>query len=210
MDFDFKSRIRKNNIIGLLWGGTVAIICDLLFLMCIVYIISSEDRSEMLKYMIFLIAGTGYFGFILTRGAIETAKVVIDPSKSDVFKKYGDESVIMKIVDEIEKTVEYDDGKIVISQNYVFDKNDIEKLVACKDVLRVHKLEHKTNFFTDGYALVITDKYDCEIKYFYNSQDEETVDKLIAMLSEKCTNAMFGYTAQSEKYVMDNKIKLPK
>ena len=105
--------------------------------------------------------------------------LVINPAKSNLFKKYGSVEELEKIMEEIENTIEYEDNQIIVSKDYVADKKDFEKILAYKDILRVHKLVHKTNFVVDRYDVVLTDKYNFELSYSYPVKDEKKVDNLI-------------------------------
>lgn len=135
--------------------------------------------------------------------------LVINPKKSDIFKKYGSIEKLENIMKEIESTIEYEDNQIIISKNYVADKKDFEKILAYKDILRVHKLVHKTNFAVDRYDVVITDKYNFEISYSYPVKDEKKVDNLILLIGSKCDNAKLGYTKEAEEHIKNNKVELP-
>lgn len=136
--------------------------------------------------------------------------LVIDPSKSNIFKKYGSVEKLEQIMEEIENTIEYEDKQIIVSKNYVADKKDFEKILAYKDILRVHKLVHKTNFVIDRYDVVITDKYNYEMSYSYSVQDEKKVDSLILLIGSKCDNAKLGYTKEAKEHIEKNKEELPK
>lgn len=136
--------------------------------------------------------------------------LVIDPKKSNIFKKYGSIEKLENIMKEIESTIEYEDNQIIISKNYVADKKDFEKILAYKDILRVHKLVHKTNFVVDRYDVVITDKYNFEISYSYPVKDEKKVDSLILLIGSKCDNAKLGYTKESKEHIEMNKEELPR
>ena len=46
----------------------------------------------------------------------------------------------MNIIEEINNTIEYKDDKLIIAKNYIADSNDYQRIIDCKDVLRVHKL----------------------------------------------------------------------
>lgn len=135
--------------------------------------------------------------------------LVIEPSKSNIFKKYGSIEVLEKIMEEIENTIEYEDKQIIVSKNYVADKKDFEKILAYKDILRVHKLVHKTNFVIDRYDVVITDKYNFEMSYSYPVQEEKKVDSLIWLIGSKCENAKLGYTKEAKEHIEKNKEELP-
>ena len=193
--------IRKNNIMAffvfLLIGG----FCDVMFFM---YLYNMEMDGSWFMLIFF-----GFMGVVLSYVCVKSLLVVIDPYKSDIFKKYGTSEELEKILQEIENTIEYQDDKIIVAQNYVADKNDYERILAYKDILRVHKLVHKTNFVIDGYSVVITDKYNQEVRYSYSAKEEEKVNGLLVMIGSKCDNAKFGYTKEAEQYVKENKVELP-
>lgn len=135
--------------------------------------------------------------------------LIINPLKSDLFKRYGSPEEITNILDEIENTKEYEDKHLIISQNYISDRKIYSKIIACDDVLGVHKLVHKTNFVVDYYQIVITDKYGFEITYQYSVNEEEKCDKLLMMIAQKCKNAVIGYTKQEQEHIKENKQELP-
>lgn len=195
--------IRKNNLKKLFGFSISAIVSYLIFFISL-FAIADGDSIIWLLLLIM-----GIIGGILTFACYKTLIIIIDPYKSDVFKKYGSLENLKKILEEIENTIEFDDKNITISKNYIADKKDYEKIVACDDILRVHKLIHKTNFVVDRINLVITDKYDTEITYSYKPSDEQKVDKLILLIGSKCKNAKLGYTKSNEQYVQQNKQKLP-
>jgi len=132
---------------------------------------------------------------------IKSFNLVINPEKSDIFKKYGSLEKLEKIMEEIENSIEFEDKQIIVSKNYVADKKDFEKITAYKDILRVHKTVHKTNFVVDGYYVTITDKYNQETNYPYRVGEEEKVDKLILLIGSKCENAKLGYTKEAEEHI---------
>ena len=201
MEYNILNNIRKNNIKGflvfLLMGGFF----DIMFFMCL-YNMEMDSSWFMLIF-------SGFMGAVFSYVCIKSLIVVIDPYKSDIFKKYGTIEELEKILQEIENTIEYQDNQIIISQNYVADKKDYERILAYKDILRVHKLVHKTNFVVDGYSVVITDKYNEEVRYSYSVKEEEKVNELILMIGVKCDNAKLGYTKETAQYVEENKVKLP-
>lgn len=166
---------------------------------------SGEDIGE----LIFPLLIVGVFAVLFDYILIKCVIVIINPLKSDLFKKYGSPDEIAKILDEIENTKEYKDKHLVISKNYISDKKDYSKIVACDDVLGVHKLVHKTNFVVDYFQIVITDKYGFEITYSYQVKEEEKCDKLLSIIAYKCKNAKAGYTKQEQDYIKENKQELP-
>lgn len=142
--------------------------------------------------------------------ALKYLYYIYNPLCSDVFKKYGSIDEVAKIFEEIENTKEYEDKNIVIARNYIFDKKDFDKLVACKDILSVHKLVHKTNYVTNGYSVVVTDKYGHESRYLYGVKDEKKVDNLILTIGMKSENSTLGYTKEARNHIKQNKVDLPK
>lgn len=133
-------------------------------------------------------------------------RIVIFPSECDLFKKYGDEDEISRIMWEISCTKEYEDKYIIISQNYICNPKKIASIVACNDVLGAHKYLHKTNFVVDSVCIDITDKYGKV--YRFETYNEAKCDELLKYLVYKCKNAMFGYNAAEQKYIENNKVPL--
>jgi len=170
------------------------------------YFAVTEDSSDRLIMLVVF----GLLALLMDYLFIKCMILVINPYKSNIFNKYGSVERLEEIMDEIEETIEYEDKQIIVSKNYVADKKDFEKILAYKDILRVHKLVHKTNFVVDSYSVIITDKYNFEISYVYPVKQEETVDKLIALIGSKCDNAKLGYTKEAAEYVRDNIEVLPK
>lgn len=201
------SNIRKNNIKhALLSLVPTCILSFMLYGLC--YCIINDEIELNFLYFIFLVVIV-IFGYYSYKSLIESLILIIDPLKDNLFKKYGSPEKISKILQEIEKTKLYEDKHLVISKNYISDKTDYSKIVACKDVLGVHKLVHKTNYIIDYYQIVITDKYNIEFTYQYGKKEEDKVNKLLMIIAEICPNAALGYTDAERKHIIDNKIDLP-
>lgn len=156
----------------------------------------------------FLAIVSGLFSVTQLVIFIKSLILAINPFKSNVFKKYGTPEKIASIYREIEKTTEYKDHTIVISHNYICHRNSAEILVACNDVLAIHKLVHKTNFLIDYYQIVITDKYGEEFRFTYNEKEEAIVDTLLIKIKGKCRNAETGYTQDELDHIRKNKVSL--
>lgn len=125
-----------------------------------------------------------------------------------MFKKYGNPEKVASIYQEIESTTEYEDYTLVISRNYICHRSRAEILVACNDVLAVHKLVHKTNLIIDYYQIVITDKYGEEFRFTYDKNEESLVNTLLIRIKGKCRNAETGYTQDELDHIRNNKVSL--
>lgn len=112
------------------------------------------------------------------------------------------------MLNEIEKTIVYEDKNIIISKNYISDPKDIGRIVKCSDVLGIHKLVHKTNYVIDYYKIIITDKYGRETGYTYKSNQEEICNEIISLLASKCKNAELGYNKDEWDHINNNRIPL--
>ena len=200
MRYDIYSNIRKNNL-----KTSILFFIFAAFSLWMTIMFYINDGSESW----FLILFFGSIGCFMSWLFYKCFILVIDPSKSDIFKKYGTVEELEKIIEEIENTIEYEDKKIIIAENYVADKKDFEKILAYKDILRVHKLVHKTNFVIDRYDLVITDKYNFQTSYSYEVKEEHKVDELIILIGSKCSNAKLGYTREAESHIKKYKEDLP-
>lgn len=145
------------------------------------------------------------FGIFIDCKAIEYLKIVINPLSGPVFKKYGDESKIQEILNDINNNIEYQDRRIILSKQYIMEKNNIESIVPYENVLGVYKSVHKTNFVVDYYKIVITDKFNDSVYITYPRDEEEIMDKVISILALRCKNAKFGYSNETFKHINENK-----
>lgn len=200
MKYNVLKNIRKNNLILSIVYFVLGIIPSI---MCLYYVF-----NEGVEFW-FLILLFGAMAVLMISAFVKTSWLVIEPKDSPIFKKYGGVEKLEKIMEEIENTIEYEDKRLIISKNYVADKKDFEKIVACEDILRVHKVVHKTNFIVDGYFLVVTDKYNFEMSYAYGVNEEEKVNKLILLIGSKAKNAKLGYTKEAEEHIKKNREELP-
>lgn len=157
---------------------------------------------------LFLGAVSALFSITCLVMFIKNLTLAINPFKSDVFKKYGDPKKVASIYREIESTTEYKDQTMVISRNYICHRSRADILVACNDVLAVHKLVHKTNFVVDYYQIVITDKYGEEFHFTYKKDEESLVNTLLIRIKGKCRNAEAGYTQDELDHIRKNKVSL--
>lgn len=201
MKYNILSNIRKNNlktsIYAFIFGAGPTAGC--------IYYLFNDGLEAWFPILLF-----GGIGGLMIWFFIKSFNLVISPEKSDIFKKYGSLEKLEEIMEEIENSIEFEDKQIIVSKNYVADKKDFEKITAYKDILRVHKTVHKTNFVVDGYYVTITDKYNHETSYPYRVGEEATVDKLILLIGSKCENAKLGYTKEAEEHIKKNKQELPK
>ena len=201
---DVIKNVRKNNLKEAILGTLIALIPNLILVEFIYELITDGfDVGIFLALLLFSLF-TISFDIRLFR----PWKVAINPYSSDIFKKYGSPEKLNKILKEIEQTTEYEDKHLVISKNYISDKKVYEKIMACDDVLGVHKLVHKTNFVVDYYQIVITDKYGQEASYTYKVKEEEKVNQLLMVIAKKCKNAELGYTDKEQEHIKNNRVEL--
>lgn len=124
-----------------------------------------------------------------------------NPYKSKVYKIYGN---LESIIKEISSTTEYQDENVIISSNYLLSKHDYRSLVAFIDILGVYINVHKTNFVVDKYSIVISDKYNNTIWINYTPSQKDELNKVMIILTNKCHNAKFGYSAETLNHIRDN------
>ena len=199
MNQEILKNIRKNEI--------KASILFFVFSLCPnVLLIYSLMNSEKDWFMILIM---GVLAVPMDWLLIKCLIVATNPLKSNIFQKYGSYSNLEKILEEINNTIEYEDEVVIIAKNYIADPNDYERIIACDDVLRVHKLVRKKNFAVVSYSVILTDKYNFELPFTYSKNEEEKVDKLLLMIGSKCNNAQLGYTKGTAQYVKENKENLP-
>lgn len=202
---DVIKNVRKNNLKAAIVGTLFSLIPNGVLLVFLYGMITDGFDGELFFIMLIV----GLFTVPIDIGLYRTWKVVFNPNSSDIFKKYGSPEKLTKIIKEIEDTVEYEDKFLRISKNYISDVKDYEKIVACDDVLGIHKLIHKTNYVVDYYQIVLTDKYGQETTYTYKVKEEDKVNELILYIAKKCKNAEVGYTNKEQTHIKNNKISLP-
>lgn len=197
--------IRKNAIKDSLKLFIPAILLNIVFVMMLYMTFYNGFDGEYL----FLSAICGLFSIPTIIMWFKKIALVVNPYKSDVFKKHGSPERIMQIYSEIEKTIEYENNIMIVSQNYICSKNRADVLISCNDVLAIHKLIHKTNFIIDYYVIVITDKYDKEYHFTYDVKQENECISDLNFIASKCKNAKIGYTQDAQNHINKNKIPLP-
>lgn len=197
--------IRKNSIKNLLLSLLFGIVPNFATFMIIYFSITEGFETVYLIGILF-----GIMAYMIDKRIIELIGLISNPLRSDIFKKYGSPEQVKEIIDEIENSKEYEDKHLVISKNYISDKKDYEKIVACDDVLGAHKLIHKTNYVVDYIQIVIIDKYAHQSAYTYKPKEEEKCNQLLYLISQKCENAEVGYTKREADNIKNKKIQLPK
>ena len=121
-----------------------------------------------------------------------SAILAINPLKCSVFKKYGSLEQVHRLVQEIEQSKEFDDGNIIISQDYILDPKDVEGLFLCDEVIEVHKVLSAYRCVVDDYYIEITDKSGSSHRFNYKIGEEVRLDFAIDFLQIKCLCATFG------------------
>lgn len=153
----------------------------------------------------FFLIWAGFMDWIFIKYLI----VAFNPTKDNVFKKYGSPKDVQKILDNLNKNKIYEDDNLIMSNNYITRKKDYSDLVCFKDILGVHKLQHKRNGFINYFGVVLTDKYGFEHSYNYEVNNEKQCDELLLLISSLCPNAELGYTKKQKQHIKENKEKLP-
>jgi len=205
MNYNVLERIRKTNLKNALFS----LIYVLIFNVPLVLFIYALFTQSIEASMIFVVIIFGLIAIPIDINFYNMVKLVIYPEKSDLFKKYGSVEKIQAILNEINNTKIYEDKHLILSENYICDTKDLEKIVKCVDVLGVHKLVHKTNFVIDYYKIIIIDKYGHETSYVYKPSEEKLCNQLLSLIGAKCKNAELGYTKDEWDHINNNKIDLP-
>lgn len=205
MNYNVLERIRQTNLKNALFS----LIYVLMFNVPLVLFIYALFTQSIEASMIFVVIIFGLIAIPIDISFYNMVKLVIFPEKSDIFKKYGSVEKIQEILNEINNTKIYEDKHLIVSENYICDTKDLEKIVKCVDVLGVHKLVHKTNFVIDYYKIIITDKYGHETSYICKPSEEKLCNQLLSLIGAKCKNAELGYTKDEWDHINNNKIDLP-
>lgn len=195
---DVLKNIRKNAIQAIIVCIIIGAIPNLGFFVCLN---NPEDNSLAWFCLIF----AGLIDWLLIKHLI----IAINPSKDNVFKKYGSPKKVQQILNKLNKNKIYEDDNLIMSQKYITNKKDFSDLTCFNDVLGVHKLHHKKNNITNYYGVILTDKYGFEHSYTYTVKNEKKCDELLLLIANLCPNAEIGYTKQQKQYIKENKEKLP-
>lgn len=198
------NNIRWQEIKNSIGGFIFALVLNPILIMFLYYGIEEGSLGE--SWFVLLIIGAPTI--LIDYALIEKIAIIINPLKSDVFKKYGSPDKVATIINEIENTQIFNDGNIIIASKYICGYDDYTKLVACDNVLGAHKLVHKTNFVIDYYMVLVTDKYGLEIGFKYGKDEEDECDKIIAIIGDVCKNAKLGYTNEEQKHIERNRVML--
>lgn len=146
--------------------------------------------SEWYDYLAVILLGG--FGIIMLIFLIYIIKGMFTPSKSTLFERFGDAENVSRIISIMNKTKMYEDYNIIVSQDYIMEKDVYGSLLKLDDVRRIYIRVHKVNYVTSEYGLVLCDKYG-EVEYKYERRERPIIEKLIMMLKKRCPTAQFGY-----------------
>jgi hypothetical protein len=192
--------IKWRNTKTLLFAIAVAIVPHILFA---VGISGIAGKDLLIFSILFGLAAAGCDVFI-----IKALIMIIDPLSNKIFKKYGSLENLRDILIEIESTIQFEDNKVIISNNYIMRKKNYESILAFDDILSAHKQVHKTNGFIDSYSVIVTDKYGLRNVFEYSSKEEEKVNVILFLIGMKSKNAVMGFTKQAFDHVKNSKVDL--
>lgn len=169
----------------------VLLLTILVLMMYILLATTTEGfNAFVLIFLIIILILLGFGVICIFLNTIDYLKIVIDPTKSKIIKKFKN---IDKILEEIYKTIEYQDKKIIISKNYILGLNDVECLVKCDDIINIIKVLHKFNNTKTYYKILLKDKYNNYFDFKYPIKMEKEMDKVILLINSKCKNSKIGY-----------------
>lgn len=214
MDFNVMNKIRKTNIRYALFQFIYLIIVNFCCISLIyVTFISTFELGYIFISIIFLLVAIFF--------DIRYYKIInlaFFPQNSKIFKKYGSVKKVQEILSEISDTIVYEDKYLIISQNYIYDKLDLENLINFNDVQGVYKLIEKINFVTCGYKIKVVTN-DGEIDYIFEG-DEKLCDQLICLIrsmylikdveqrKEKCEHIISELYLQKKEKMTNNKFNI--
>lgn len=169
---DRKRKLISSILLLLVFLGLVALV--------VLYIVEEKtDSSDMLPVFSFIILIPIIIVMIVK--IIKNIKIIINPEKDPAIIKWGSAEYIESILDEIEKTKIYEDGRIIISENYFYNGKDLDTIVSKKQVINIYKKAYKVNGVIDYYNLVISDLHKTYYYRFERNQ-MELMDKVIGYI----------------------------
>ena len=161
---------------------------------------------EIVPEALILISIGPVFGLLFGYGIMYIRlKLVFSPMKSTLFIKFGDIERTIQILEEIKNTKIYEDKYLIISDNYILHKDNVETLTRCDDVLGLFCMEINGN----EYTLRIYDKFgECTL-YNYKHDEYEEYSEGVRVLISKCKNAKVDKDILIiARYIREHKVSL--
>ncbi len=172
-----------------------------LFLPLLIFSIAQEP--EMIGFFAFVVISFGAcFGVLLYCRR--------SPARIHVFRKYGNADQVTRMVDEAlnDPAKIYDDKNIIVSQKYIMMRNRYISILKLEDLLAVYPFTQSYNFVPVAAGLQVTDKWG-EQQRFVLGLASTKANEIIEKMMPYCPNTSFGFSAQTNQYVKQNKIPLP-
>lgn len=126
---------------------------------------------------------TLFIPWLCVKAFIENISIAINPTKDEVFRKYGSPEKIERIIKDIHLKNVYKDNKIMISDQFLYDGSNYASIIAIKDITNITKTVNKVNFAIDHYTISIHDKYGITLNCVYSRTEEELVNKIITLIN---------------------------
>lgn len=177
--------IRNNNLIEFLLLIVPTILVDVaaVFAVRMIFHFFAEQQILTAIFMAFLSLWiVGVYALYLNSTIINNILKVIHPEKSVLFHKYGTIEEVCKLIDEIEKNVEYEDSRILISSKFFMKKNHYETMLYyghIDSIKAVHQKYNSKHAKTANIKLAIVDKWGKGINYKINKENSDYVTYLI-------------------------------
>ena len=171
------------------------------FALLLIYAITSDP--EMIGFFVFVVLGFGFsFGLCLYN--------LLNPTRNHVFRKYGNPSEVAKMVDEAlnDTTKIYEDKTIIVTRKYIMQRNKYTTILKLEDMLAAYPFTQSYNFVPVAAGLQVIDKWGEQRRFMFGLTTSKAKD-IIEQIMPYCPNTSFGFSAQTNQYVAQNKIALP-
>ena len=172
------------------------------FSILLIYSITAGD-SEMIGFFVFVVLGFGFsFGLCLYN--------ILNPTRNHVFRKYGSASEIAKMIDEAlnDPNKIYEDKSMVITRKYILNRKKYTSFHKLDDILAAYPFTQSYNFVPVAAGLQIIDKWGEQLQFTFGVTTTKAKEIMDAIMPY-CPNTSFGFSAQTNQYVKQNKIALP-
>lgn len=193
------TNLRQNQFIDLVKFTPIVLIFSLPFIFLL--------KSDMDIVSIVLTLVSGIISLLFVYKYLKMALIMVFPSKSKLFERYGGLKNLVNVIGETESSIEYEVKDIIASKKFILDREDYRKLICLDDVLLIYKVKQKTNGFIDFYYLEITDKYGYHVQYKFFRNEWMEFHTLFMHL-QKRKGIRFGYSKENQDYVIKNIVKL--
>lgn len=197
---DLLNQIRKKFLTPLI-GTSIVTVVVILSLIFAILRRPNQNLFEMIFIALLVV-------FIVGSAMFVELYQYLTPQKNIFFRKYGRPAeAILLVNDALSESSIYTNDKITITENYIYNPNDLSTLLRIDDVLVV--FEQYTSDNKKEYACVgVVDCWGVQQLFKFKIDDVSTVRKTISVIRENFPDIKIGLNEKTAMFVHENTKKL--